>query len=302
MSLERKMTEIEVMTPLQAIERLMQVGLIKSEMLCLSCGNLMFLKSSRDSADMYNWRCCNYACIKYQTTRSIRCESWILTIKITPKRLLKILLLWSIGKQQVDILNLVEVSKNTYLKLRNFILKAIKKYYFLNPIRLGGPGIGIQVDETMLNYKVKSHRGRGPRTQVWALGIVDTSYNSSRVYYEIIPNRNKITICNVINRIVRPGSIISTDEFASYRSLGDSGEYEHRTICHKYNFVCPTTGIHTQHIESNNNKLKRVIKKCNGLSDQGREAMLWEFMFYNHFKEDTYTLILSLLKYDFLNN
>ena len=100
---------------------------------------------------------------------------------------------------------------------------------------------------------------------------------------------------------MRSGSIISTDEFASYRCLANSGDYVHRTICHKYNFVCPITGVHTQNIESNNNKLKRIIKKCNGLSDEGRKAMLLEFMFFNHYKDESLTLILNLMKYDFLN-
>jgi len=34
-------------------------------------------------------------------------------------------------------------------------------YFDNNPIRLGGPGIVVQVDETKINFNVKSHRGKG---------------------------------------------------------------------------------------------------------------------------------------------
>ena len=37
-------------------------------------------------------------------------------------------------------------------------------YYEQNPIKFGGSGLVVQVDETMLNHKVKEHRGKNNNT------------------------------------------------------------------------------------------------------------------------------------------
>ena len=101
---------------------------------------------------------------------------------------------------------------------------------------------------------------------------------------------------------MRPGLIILTDEFLSYTGLQNSDEYRHQTVCHKYHFVCLETGVHTQHVESCNNKLKSAIKKCKGLTQEGRSMILLEVMFFNHHKENAFNLICISMKYDFLNN
>jgi IS1 family transposase len=64
----------------------------------------------------------------------------------------------------------------------------------------------------------------------------------------------------VINIIVRPGSTIHTDDWPSYKDL-NSGGFQHASVVHKHYFVDPVTGVHTQHVESYNNKIKRRIKE-----------------------------------------
>ena len=274
----------------------MELGFVRQSMCCVHCGETMNLTKSKDlKNDGYNWRCINFLCIHYQTTRSIRSESWLEKLSICSQKILKILLYWSKNKSQKDISDFVSVSKNTLSKFRKFLLLKIKSHFINNPIKLGGPGVNVQVDETMLNYKVKSHRGRGPREQIWCLSIVDTSFLPSRGYYEIVANRRAETLLPIIARVVREGSIISTDEFSSYIRLRDNANYEHRTVCHKYNFVCPITGVHTQHVESNNNKLKRGIKSANGLTSEGRNLYLIEFMFLDYYKNESYNIICNLL-------
>ena len=130
----------------------------------------------------------NYSCPKYQTTRSIRAESWIDTICICPKRILKILLYWSACKSQKDILDLLSVSRATLSKFKLLIIAAVKKHYEENLVQLGGPDVNIQADETMLNHKVKSHRGRSQREQVWCLAIIDASFRPSKIYLEMVEN------------------------------------------------------------------------------------------------------------------
>lgn len=296
MDLEREINSINSLSKLQLIQKLFDLKFIYKEQCCKYCGILMILKECKDSNDNYNWRCLNYGCKKYQTTCSIRNGSWMSNITICPKQILKIILYWAFGINQKDTLILVSVSKPTFRKIKKFIINSIESYFIENPIILGGPGVIVQADETMLNYKVKSHRGRGPREQVWALGIVDTSYNPARAYYKIVSDRRASTLLPIITQKVRVGSIIVTDEFKSYNALANMNDYEHRTICHKYYFVCPSTGNHTQHIESCNNKLKYFIKKSKGISSQCYESFLNEIMFLDLFKKEAYLKIIDYLK------
>ena len=59
--------------------------------------------------------------------------------------------------------------------------------------------------------------------------------------------------------MVKAGNIIHSDEWKAYRSLADNDTYYYATVCHKYNFVDPISGVYTQHVESYNNRLKREI-------------------------------------------
>ena len=163
-----------------------------------------------------------------------------------------------------------------------------------NPIRLGGPHVIVQIDETKLNHNVKSHRGRGP-----IRAIVDTFTQPVKGFATMIPDRRAEAIIPIIESVVHPWSIIHTDEAKAYRALGESLQnYEHSTVCHKYNFVDSVTGVHTQHVESWNNKIKTQIKDMRGMDEDNRSNMLSEFIFFGHFKNSTFEQILLLLQVD----
>jgi hypothetical protein len=72
--------------------------------------------------------------------------------------------------------------------------------------------------------------------------------------------------------------------------------YNHQSVCHKYRFVEYTTGVHTQNVESYNNKLKLGIKKMKGLADKGRLSYLDEFMFLDLFKKESFLKFFLCLK------
>ncbi|KAG0433323.1 hypothetical protein DMUE_5422, partial [Dictyocoela muelleri] len=104
----------------------------------------------------------------------------------------------------------------------------------------------------MLNHTVRAHGGRGPKNKTWAITVVDTSKIPSVGYAEIVPARDANTLLPIINRVVSAGSIIYTDEWSAYNNLGNTDKYIHRKITHKYNFVDPISGVHTQNVESFN--------------------------------------------------
>lgn len=198
----------------------------------------------------------NYNCIKFQTTVSIVKSSLFLeTFGKQPIKALKVVILLSQNISPKAIRSLTGLCLKTIYNIKNFLIMRIKLYFNTNPIKLGGPGAVINIDETMLNHKIKAHRGRTPKHQVWALTIVDTTFKPSKGFAKIVTDRSKAILLPIIKDVVRCGSIIYTDEWKSYTDLS-LNFYEHRTICHKYHFVDPSTQVHTQHIESFNNKIK----------------------------------------------
>ena len=169
--------------------------------------------------------------------------------------------------------------------MRKTLINKFTSYFQRYPIRLGGPGVNVQVDETKLNFNVKSHRGAAPTKACWALCIVDTSFSPSKGYIELLEKRNSETLLPIISRIVRPGSTIVTGEWRAYNDIIKSGIYVHKRIAHKYHFVDPQTQVHTQNVESFNNKIKYQIKMAKGVPDHFRSDFITEFIFFDTFKD-----------------
>ncbi|KAG0435623.1 hypothetical protein DMUE_4634 [Dictyocoela muelleri] len=94
------------------------------------------------------------------------------------------------------------------------IRRVIEKFYPLIPEmniendKFSGPGFIIQIDETMLNNKYKSHRVRSSRNRTDALCIVECRSDINRAYACIIPNKKMKNIMPIIMNNVIPGSII----------------------------------------------------------------------------------------------
>jgi transposase-like protein len=166
----------------------------------------------------------------------------------------------------------------------------------VNPIRLGGNNKCVQIDETKLNYNVKSHRGRSSVAPTWAITMVDTSTTPSKGYAEVVPDRSSETMIPIIEKGVRAGTTIHTDEWKAYNPLTASEDFKHKKITHKYNFVDPITGVHTQNVESFNNKIKKDTKAQMGVRSSHRPMFLTFFIFIDTFKEDSLNKIFEILK------
>ncbi|KCZ81215.1 hypothetical protein H312_01361 [Anncaliia algerae PRA339] len=107
---------------------------------------------------------------------------------------------------------------NTIEKIIKKIIQNLPETDFSNNI-LGGPGLIIQVDETMLNYKAKSHRGCSPSSKTDSTWIVEISNSTKRVLAKVMENKKAETIIPIKCSQVAAGSLIWTDEHKSYASL-----------------------------------------------------------------------------------
>ena len=70
----------------------------------------------------------------------------------------------------------------------------------------------------------------------------------------------------------------------------------YKKINHNYNFVDPTTRVHTQHVESLNNKIKSDIKTQRGVRTLDRPRFLTFLIFIDVFKDEKLAMMIKILK------
>ena len=83
-------------------------------------------------------------------------------------------------------------------------------------------------------------------------------------------------------QLVAPGTIIhsdDSDEWAAYNRVQMLPYVStHEVVNHSINFVEPTTGVHTQNVESYWNKVKTKLKRMKGCHGDQLPSYLDEFM------------------------
>lgn len=257
----------------------------------------MVLYERGDCLDRCSWRCMNIHCTVYGNHISIRRGSIFSNFpKSSLVDIFCTIFCWAQEKPLSTVTEDFGMPKKTVLKVFEYLRGVISDYVAREPVRLGGPGVICQIDESLFSHKVKAHRGRGPREQVWVFGIVDTSKTPAVGYMEVVERRNAETLLPIINRVVRAGSTIHSDEWAAYSSISSRLGFEHSVVNHSLNFVTPRTLTHTQHIESYWNKQKYRIKKMKGVRRDFLQKYLNEFMWRDSCTVDAYLALFILLK------
>lgn len=277
----------------EVINYLRQHGVLRYEMHCGECNQRMRQVKRSSAPDNFAFRCYVTSCRKYQHHMSIRHGSILQNLKITLQKFIHAVYLYSREMKQKDIEEMAGISNSTLYKIIKALRIRISRYFAANPMILGGPNCVVQIDESKFNFNVKAHRGHAPRSPIWVFGIVDTSFSPARGYMQIVERRDKETLIGIIQAHVRPYTVVNSDEWAAYASLSNH-HYVHNTVCHKYNFVNPETGTHTQHVESYWNRQKLRIKKAKGLIASAMPAVIEEYMFFDLMHPDIFVELLKL--------
>lgn len=68
--------------------------------------------------------------------------------------------------------------------------------------KLGGLGSIVKIDETMLNYKCKSHRGRSSLNRTGALITVKIYHKTTKIYVQTIENKIEETKIPIILKML----------------------------------------------------------------------------------------------------
>ena len=119
---------------------------------------------------------------------------------------------------------------------------------------------------------------------MWVFGMVDTSHEPALGYMRIVPDRTAATLLPIIQQHVANGTIVHSDEWRAYRRVAALPSVQaHQTVNHSVTFVDPSTGVHTQHIESYWNRTKLKLKRMKGCHTQHIPGYLDEFMWRERF-------------------
>ena len=139
---------------------------------------------------------------------------------------------------------------------------------------IGGPGITVEIDETVI-VKRKYKKGRKIK-EIWIFGGIERESGKCFVIellegfnIEDMPKderlkrlpRDKGTLLPIIQKFIRPGSIIYSDGWKAYNCLSENG-YTHNTVIHETHYVNPLNPVvHTQTVERMWRDLKEWIKR-----------------------------------------
>ena len=268
-----------------AIRFCMENGLLLRNRTC-TCGREMRLKTRTSGKTLgHFFRCDRYKCEKEV---SLRRGTFFSGSKLSIAKIVEVLYFVVRDNQAQDEMQFqLEVGGcATIVDWKNFVRDIMSEYFIRNPIKIGGPGIIVEIDECML-VKRKYNRGRLVREQ-WIFGGYETE--SKRSFFIPVERRDRVTLHNCILEYVEIGSIIMSDEWAAYGDLEQYG-YEHYTVNHSLNFVDPITGATTNHVESGWQKLKISHVKRYGTARSMLSSYLFEWLWRQRFGREFGTLI-----------
>ena len=124
-------------------------------------------------------------------------------------------------------------------------------------------------------------------------GIYDRDTNVSIL--QVMDRRDAATLLPIIQRHVRPGSMIYSDGWAAYNKLDHLG-YGHHVVIHDDKFVDPVTGVHINGDEAYWSRAKQKIKAVYGSRLYMIPSYLDEFMWRKRYGKSVGAAFDSMLR------
>ncbi|HNA61471.1 MAG TPA: IS1595 family transposase [Rhabdochlamydiaceae bacterium] len=158
------------------------------------------------------------------------------------------------------------------------IAKQIRMLMKQSPDPLDGKEI-IELDETYIGGVRRGKRGRGAAGKTPVFGAVE---RKGKVKTRTVKNVKQVTLMPLIQTMVPPSSVITTDESNSYNKVRSIGHL-HETVNHG-NGQYVQGDVHTNTIESFWSQFKRSVHGTfHAVSPKYLQTYLDEFSFrYNH--------------------
>jgi len=228
-------------------------NLINRRRRCLhrNCRRYMCLIRDRSSADHFRFRC-----PKCKSLQSVRKGSFFEQTRLTIPQALYITCCWACKVPVKSASFMSNVCDRSVSLWYAFLREKCSESLMTTPnYSFGGPGVVVQIDESLV-AKRKYNVGHLVQPQ-WVFGLYDTSTKLGHI--QLVDDRSAGTLIPIIQRCVRPGTTIFSDQWSAYRGLQSLG-YVHHTVNHSQNFIDPNTGTCTNAIEAYWSRVKRNIK------------------------------------------
>lgn len=269
----------------KAVAFLQEKGILHDRRRC-AFGHEMSLSVGSD-----RWRCNKRTC---RTEIGIRRGTWLEGSRVDFQKVVLFIYCWSKELTSVEFCNEeLSLNHNTTVDWNNYLREVCAWRLIQNSTVIGGDGLHVEIDESMFSRR-KNEVGR-VLPQQWVFGGI--CRETREVFLYTVPDRSRQTLESVIRNSIAPGSIIVSDGWAAYNYIDqiDGMNYSHQVVNHSENFVDPTTGAHTQTIESMWHLAKMRNKRQCGTHRTLLESYLCEFMWRKRLqtKGNAFDCILS---------
>ena len=251
---------------LATIRYLQEHRILATESIC-SCGRPMRLIKRLGKSDGYVFRC-----PKKCTQRSVRHGSFFSGSKLELKQLVMLTYFWIMDIPTNRIHSMIGMSNQSLADWQNYLYEVCSVCLCdlsEEERKIGGEGIIVEIDETLISKKPKYYRGRW-YPELWLFG--GTERGSGKWFGQVVLLRNRETLSDIIKKFIRPNSIIYSDQWPAYwtenynHQMIPGFDYIHLSVNHKLFFKDPVTGVHTNKAEGWWGNIKVDMRKRRGMS------------------------------------
>nr|XP_047146837.1 uncharacterized protein LOC124819359 [Hydra vulgaris] len=194
----------------------------------------MLVQNYERCQEKHIWRC--NTCKK---TKSIRAGFFESSPSLSVSLILQLMFLWILEVPVTAASEVVGVNEKTSIQWYQYFrdICSFKTMDVAAVNQLGGPGLIVEIDESLffkrkynVEHNVEKH---------WIFGAFDVT--SKKGYLRRVEDRTAQTLVPIIQQWVAPGSIIHSDQWASYTNLNNLG-YNHFNVNLVF-FLCTTQNI-----------------------------------------------------------
>ncbi len=180
-----------------------------------------------------------------------------------------------------DVCRNIDISRLLYGGIKKKIWSYLEyEYEKSKTIKIGGPGIKVQVDETVICHgyleNCPSSLSDDTNGITWLLGIIEE--NSKNIKLIILKDRKIETFTEIFKTLLHEGTTVITDGHRSYPRAVNSINGEHIVVNHSLGFK-NSEGFTTNNIENLWSIMKYEINRRRGVIKTAIPRFLHEFLF-----------------------